>query len=68
MCRLAGAIGARAVSSPFAVGFILLDNIPARGDQCEVLAARGGGGCQHEVLAQLKLSSADGGRGVEDEL
>jgi len=46
---------------------MFLDNIPARGDQCEVLAARGGGGGQHEVLEQLKFSCADGGWGVMDE-
>ena len=57
----------RAVSSPSSVGFILLDNSPARGDRCKVLAARGGGGGQHEVLEQLKFSCADGGRGVKDE-
>ena len=40
---------------------MFLDNIPARGDRCEVLAARGGGGGQHKVLAlaQLKLSGAE---------
>jgi hypothetical protein len=38
---------------------MFLDNIPARCDQCEVLAARGGGGGQHKVLAQLKLSGAE---------
>ena len=64
----AGAIGARAVSSPCSVGFILLGNIPARCDWCTFLASRGGGGgCQHEVLAQLKLSNADGGQSVENE-
>ena len=53
------AISARAISSPFSVGFILPENNPARGDRCEILAAYGYGGGQHEVLAQLKLSSAD---------
>ncbi len=41
----ARAIAARAISvhakrSPFSVGFILPENNPARGDRCEVLAAR----------------------------
>ena len=45
------AISARAISSPFSVGFILPENNPARGDRCEVLAAYGYGGGQHEVLA-----------------
>jgi hypothetical protein len=39
----------------------LPDNIPALGDRCEVLAAYRWGGCQHKVLAQLKLGYADGG-------
>ena len=63
-----GAISARAIthaiSSPFSVGFILPENIQARDDRCEVLAAYGYGGGQHDVLAQLKLSSADGGQAV----
>ena len=37
--RPIGAISALVVSSPFPVGFILHDNIPARGNWCEVLAA-----------------------------
>jgi hypothetical protein len=45
------AISARAICSPFSVGFILPENNPARGDRCEVLAAYGYGGGQHEVLA-----------------
>ena len=45
------AISARAISSPFSVGFILPENNPARSDSCEVLAAYGYGGGQHEVLA-----------------
>ena len=52
-------IGARAVRSPSSVGFVLLDNIPTCSDWCEVLASRGGGGGQHEVLVQLKLSGAE---------
>jgi hypothetical protein len=47
---------------------MLQDNNPARGDLCAVLAARKRSGCQHEVLAQMKLSRADGGLGIEDEL
>ena len=58
------AISARAISSPFSVGFILPENNPARGDRCEVLAAYWYGGGQHDLLAQLKLSSADGGQAV----
>ncbi len=50
------------------VGFILQDNIPECGDRCAVLATLGSSSCQHEVLAQMKLSSADGGLGVDDEL
>ncbi len=60
-------ISARAVISPSLVGFVLLENVPASGNRCEVLVARGGGGGQHVVLAQLELSCADGGCGVEDE-
>ena len=37
--RPTGAISALVVSSPFPVGFILHDNIPARSNRCEVLAA-----------------------------
>ena len=55
---------AHAISSPFSVGFILPENNPARGYRCEVLAAYGYGGGQHDVLAQLKLSRADGGQAV----
>ena len=47
----ARAISTRAISSPFSVGFILPENNPARSDRCEVLAAYGYGGGQHEVLA-----------------
>ena len=53
-------LSALAVSSPFSVWFILQDNIPERGDHCEVLAAYRWDGGQQEVLTQLKLSSADG--------
>ncbi len=35
---------------------------------CAVLAARGRSGCQPEVLGQVKLSRADDGLGVDDEL
>ena len=51
------AISAREASSHFSVEFILQDNIPARRS----------GGSQHEVLAKLKLSCADGDWDVEDE-
>ena len=47
----AAAEAARAISSPFSVGFILPENNPARGDRCEVLSAYGYGGGQHEVWA-----------------
>ncbi len=49
----AGTISARAIRSPFSVGFILSENNPACGDRSEVLAAYGYGGGQQEVLAQL---------------
>ena len=52
------------MSSLFSVEFILPEKNPARGDRYEVLAAYGYGGGQHDVLAQLKLSSADGGQAV----
>ena len=55
---------AHAISSPFSVGFILPENDPAHGDCCEVLAAYWYGDGQHDLLAQLKLSSADGGPAV----
>jgi hypothetical protein len=69
--RIASAISERAVSSPSSVEFMSMVNIniPAHCDWCEVLAVHGGG-WQHEVLAlcQMKLSSTDGGQGVEDKL
>jgi hypothetical protein len=53
------AIVANTVSSRSSIGFTLMNNVPSHGDQCEVLASGGGLGVQHEVRAQLKLSSAD---------
>jgi hypothetical protein len=49
-------------------GIILQDNIPACGYQCAVLTALGRSGLQPDVFAQMKLSNADGGLGVDGEL
>ena len=51
---------ARAVNSPYSVGFNLQDNIIFQLAAIRHAANRWGS-CQHEVLAQLKSSSADGG-------
>ncbi len=55
MCRLTCACGALSVSNLPFVGFFLPDNIPARHDHNEVLAASwGGSGGQHEVLGEVE--------------